>query len=535
MLPQDISLNLCVIDENNSNRTGLLKMLSNNGNIKGLFFQEHQDTKKLSQTPDIVFYLSDFITIEFDPKDKLILTLSGCNSRLQLYFQCDNDNYIFQQYVSTKIRFRKSFCNPCVYQFEPMDPSISAIPPFSTIILPQPDSQGKSLRVTMQDIEKVGLSFEPDQSIETLSADAFQKFFDSEGKINNIDEFVKELFNKNIDKTLLNQLWPLILFPDFPKKTKNERNEFIIEKREIYQKVKLQWKLLTFQQWQNFPALRSLVELLESDLISNSSLFKHFEHAINVQTIAFNILLTMYYWDNDGATYVKGMIKYLVPFINSFIYDAPTAENVTLQDKVTTVSSDEVESDIFWCFYQFYQNNKIGELIHPSNQPQLKSVFISVGGIIEAAFPELLKLLYNLHAESLDFLLDDVSGWYTTSSFFTSDEVLRLWISLISSSLSSNNFQINHYFIISLLFAFAPSFLKYNPMNNQQFLAMFDETKKQKLDLNMLLKNAQKLITIIQQRRNPKADADASNGSDVSLANNESSGAAEPQSQPEGQ
>lgn len=520
MLPQDISLNLCVIDENNSMRSGLLKMLSNNGNIKGLFYREKQEATKSSQTPDIVFYLSDFITIEFDPKDKLILTLSGCSSRLQLYFQCDNDIYIFQQYISNKIRFRKSFCNPCVYQFEPLDSSVSTIPPFSTTLLPQPDNQGQSSRVTIQDIEKVGLSFEPDPSIETLSSETFQKLFDSDGKVNNIEEFVKELFNKDIDKTILSQLWPLILFPDFTKKTKEERNQFILEKREVYQKVKLQWQLLTFQQWQNYPLLRSLVELLESDLVANTSLFEHFAHPKNVQTIAFNILLTLFYWDNDGASYVKGMIKYLVPFINSFIFDAPADDKVTLQDKVTTVDSNEVESDIFWCFYQFYQNNKIGELIHPSNQPQLKPLFISVGGILEAAFPELLRLLNHHHAENLDFLLDDVSAWYTTSGFFTCDEILRLWVTLTSFSVTSSDFQFNQYFIISLLFAISPSFLKYNPMNNQQFLKMFEETKKKKLDLNMLLKNAQKLIEIIQQRNNPSASnegasADSNNTIDV--------------------
>ena len=58
----------------------------------------------------------------------------------------------------------------------------------------------------------------------------------------------------------------------------------------------------------------------------------------------------------------------------------------------------------------------------------------------------------------------------------------------------------------------APTFLKYNPMNNQQFLKMFDETKKKKLDLIMLLKNAQKLLSIIQDRRRPNAEnIDANN------------------------
>lgn len=540
MLPQDISLNLCIIDENNSMHSGLLKLLNNNGNIKGLFYRENPETKKPLPTPDNVFYLSDFITIELDPKDKLILTLSGCNSRLQLYFQCDNDIYIFQQYITTKVRFRKSFCNPCVYQFEPLDSTISTIPPFSTSILPVPDNQGKSLRVTLQDIEKVGLSFEPDLSIDTLSADSFYKSFDSEGRVSNIDEFAKELFNKDIDKVVLSKLWPLILFPDLPKKTKDEREQFIIEKREIYKKVKLQWQLLTFQQWQNYPVLRSLVELLESDLVANSTLFEHFAHPTNVQTIAFNILLTLYYWDNDGASYVKGMIKYLLPFINSFIFDAPTDEKVTLPDQVTTVNSDEVESDIFWCFYQFYVNHKIGDLIHPSNQPQLKPLFVAVVGILENTYPDLLKLLYNLHAESLDFLLDDVTGWYTTSGCFTQEEILRLWISLISFSVSSSNFQFNQYFIISFLFAMCPTFLKYNPMNNQQFLRMFNETKKKKLDLNMLLKNAQKLILNIQQKRNPtpensetNADTNDSNGNNGATATNVV--AADAPAAPEGQ
>lgn len=85
-----------------------------------------------------------------------------------------------------------------------------------------------------------------------------------------------------------------------------------------------------------------------------------------------------------------------------------------------------------------------------------------------------------------------------------------------------------------------PTFLKYNPMNNQQFLRMFNETKKKKLDLNMLLKNAQKLILNIQQKRNPtpensetNADTNDSNGNNGATATNVV--AADAPAAPEGQ
>ncbi|OHS98433.1 hypothetical protein TRFO_35175 [Tritrichomonas foetus] len=496
MLPQDVSLNLCVIDDNNSMRPGLLKILHNNGNVSLSFYRELPETKKISQIPDDVYQLSDFTMIKTDSKDKLILTLAGSRSRCQLYFQTDNDIAIFQRYISSKVRLRNSSCNPCVYLLEPLDETVTTVTPFSSTLLPNPYPQDKPYRVSLQNLEASGLSFKSEETVEKLSAADFSKLFDSEGRVLNINEFSQSLYNKDIDKSVLGKLLQIFLFPDFTKNTQKERDEFIASKREIYKKVKIQWELTSFKQWQNYPELRNLVDLIEKDLDEYSSLFSHFQNPRNVQTITFDILLTLSMWNHDEGMYTKGMLTYIIPFINSFVKDA-TEKDVTCHDG-HVCSYDEVESDIFWCFNQFYESNTISELIRPTNQPLLKTLFLAVGRVLELALPDILQLLFQKHAYSLDFMLEDCSRWYTT--IFANDEIIRLWISAFAYSLTANTFEFHQYFAPSLLFSMAPAMIEMNPLNNEEFVRRFTALKKGNIDLNLLLKNTNKLMEMIEKK-----------------------------------
>lgn len=499
MIPQDISFNINLIDDNNVLRPGLLKMQYNNGNVSFIFYRESSETKKLSQIPESTFQLSDFITFELDPKEKLATSLSGCRARLQLRFLSDNDLKIFQQYLSTKVRLRISACNPCVFFFEPLDPEICFIPPFSSTILPF-TNQIQTHRITKKDLEIHGLLLESSSECETYSLSDFNSSLDETGKLTNISEFSMSLFNKDFDKTLLRDIWPLILLPDFTKMNKTERNEFIQKHKEKYRNVKLQWKLTTFKQWKNSPVLRSLVDLIEKDLKEHSNLFDSFEHPRNVQELCFNILLTLSLWDPDGATYTKGMVNYISPFLTSYIFDVNDDQQVILHDKSTS-AYDDVEADIFWCFYYFYIQNDISKLINPNSQPQMKELFTNVGAILEKFFPEIIQLLLQKHAQNLDFLLDDCTHWYSTSNSFTRDEIIRLWISVISYSMTSEHADLKPYFIISILFALAPSLIEFTPMNNEEFLSIFNTLKKEKLNLNLLLVNTMKIMDITKQEQ----------------------------------
>ena len=507
-MTQDTNINLCLITGNET-RKGLLKMQHNNGNVSLSFYPECVDQsksksqgKKFAQIPDYVYQLSDFTMIEMDPQDRLIVTLSGSRSRCILYFTRDYDITHFLKYIGGKVRLKTSDCNPLVYLLEPLDSTPSVVTPFSATTLPVSSSHTNKApsRVSLQRIHHPGLEFETKQPVETMTAEQYRALFDEEGRIKDMSNFPWIFYNKNVDLAVMGDLWKLLLVDDDEKKTPEEMNKTAKEReeedimnRQKYADVKRQWQLTTRRQWQNHPDLRKLVSLLEKDLIANEELFAHYSAPACVQRIAFNVLLTLSQWNWDSAEYVEGLVTFLSPFLDSFIKEAD-CETVTRHDG-TVIDVESAEADIFWCFAKFYKNNQLSDLRSPQ-QPLLKPLFIAIGYILEENFQDLLQLLYQKHASSLDFLRDDCEKWFTTC--FQASDVRRLWISILSFT---SSFQFFQCFIVSMLFSLAPSFVEMNPLNSEEFVRRFHNLKK-KLDLNLLLLNVKQLKEILGSGKN---------------------------------
>ena len=500
MIPQDITLSISSPCDNGAIQPGQLKGLHNSGNVTLSFFRELPETKKYSQFPEWVHPLGEFTMIQNDPKNSLHMTVSGSRTTIHLYFGNDVDFSIFQKYLGSKVRLRMSVCNPLVYILEPPDENITSIPPYSGTILPQPFGHStRPKRISLQMLQKKGLVFKTESDVSKLTSSDFKELFDEDGKVKDVVAFSKALYNKDIDRSLLGEIFQLLTLPDFTEKTRDQRDEFIKEKREIYKKVKLQWQLVTFNQWKNYPELREVVDLLESDLIENEAVFSHFEHPNNVQTVAFNVLLTLSIWNHDEALYSKDMFTYVLPFINSFIQDAPDENTISLHNN-EQVDTETVEADIFWCFTYFFDNNKISEILSTSNMPKMNQLFSQTGIILEKYLPELLQLLYQKHAHSLDFILHDCCKWFTTC--FQTYDIVRLWITTLSFTFTTNILDFNKFFISSLLYSLAPLFIEMNPLNSEDFINRFDLIKKEGIDLNLVLVNSEKLMEIIQQPEN---------------------------------
>ena len=510
MTTQDTNINLCLITDDETKK-GLLKMQHNNGNVSLAFYPETVDQsksksqgKKYAQIPDHVYQLSDFTMIEGDPKDRLIVTLSGSRSRCVLYFTRDHDITHFLKYIAGKVRLKNSDCNPQVYLLEPLDSTVSIVTPFNATLLPQgsPHTNKAPSRVSLQRIQHPGLEFETKAPVEKMTAEQYHALFDEEGRIKDMSNFPWTFYNKDIDLAVMGDLWKLLLVDDDEKRTPEERNKTAkereaedIENRKKYADVKRQWQLTTRRQWQNHPDLRRVVSSLEQDLIANGELFAHFSAPACVQRIAFNVLLTLSQWNWDGASYVEGLVAFLTPFLDSFIKEAD-CETVTRHDG-TVIDIEAAEADIFWCFAKFYRNNQLSDL-RPPSPPVVKRLFIAIGFILEDNFPDLLQLLYQKHAFSLDFLTNDCAKWFTTC--FQANDVRRLWISILSFT---SSFQFFQCFIVSMLFSLAPSFVEMNPLNNEEFVRRFHNLKT-KLDLNLLLLNVKQLKEILDKKGKAK-------------------------------
>lgn len=507
MIAQDTNINLCLIGEDNSTSKGLLKMQHNNGNVSLSFFPElvvdgmkgKPQAKRIAQIPDCVFQLSDFTMIEMDADDRLVVTLSGSRSHCVLYFTRDNDITHFLNYIGGKVRLKNSDCNPRVYLLEPLDSSASIVTPFLSTALPQSTNNKNKApsRVSLHKIQKPDLIFPGDfhEPVKKMSAADYHANFDENGCIKDGVDFPSIFYNVDVDLAVAGELWKLLLEPEDAKLPRSEREKKTVENRAKYIEIKRQWQATTPRQWRNYGELRDLVALLEKDLVDNKNLFSHFKNPAYVQKIAFNVLLTLSYWNLDNAAYVKDLVHFLAPFLDSYICDADE-EKVTLHDG-SVLTAEESEADIFWCFTTFYDHNSLCDLVRQSTKPLNKPLFIAIGYILDENFSELLQLLTQKHAVSLDFLRDDVSSWFTTC--YSGDDLRRLWVSVLSFS---SSFQFFQCYIVSLLYTLAGSFVEMNPLNSDEFVRRFHMLKKG-VDLNLLLHNANQILKILQDAKKP--------------------------------
>lgn len=275
----------------------------------------------------------------------------------------------------------------------------------------------------------------------------------------------------------------ILLLPSFTTMNKTERDDLKKQNYESYLRCKKIWKLTTLSQWKYFIDLRELIKIIEDDLDKYESFFSCFEHPKCVQKIAFEILLTLSYYNWDNDLYISGLVSYLLPILNGFIKDALIDCAITFKDEKVPI--DEIESDIFWCFSNFYDKNNLNDSVHPEKQPILRPVFNDSGLILSSEFPDIRSILDQKHAFSLDFMMDDFRLWFT-NCFDSIEDIQRLWISCLSFSDNSKFFQ---FFAIAIIYSLAPNISQFCVLSSKEFEIEYHKLKKQKCNLNLLLHN----------------------------------------------
>lgn len=496
---QDITISVALVLKDKEQKSGVVKIQQNNGNMILSFYPELESLtqnralpKRIAQIAEYICQMCDFKTITRNVDDKLLLTLAGTRSRCGFRFQRDEDVMTFLNCVSKRARLRTSDCDPLVYIIEPLDTVDGPLSPFRSTALPQKSTHANRCpgKESIQKVQQRGMLFSVTEPVGAISADDYRALFDDDGKIRDMEAFPDVFYNKNIDFSVMGDVWKLLLTPENATKSAQERSDEDQQNRERYEGVKRQWKITTPRQWKNDPELQELVRKLEADLQKNKELFSHFSVPGYAQRIAFNVLMTLSRWNWDGAAYVEGLVVFLSPFLDSFVKDVD-AETVTRHDG-SVVDVGVVESEIFWCFAKFYDHNHLCDLMRSNSQPLVKELFISIGYILQDNFPEMLQLLSQKHAFSLDFLSEDCSKWFTTC--FKGDDVRRLWVSILTFS---SSFQFLQCFIMSLLFSLTPALVEMNPLTTDDFVEKFAALKTT-VDLNVVLVNTKKLIRVLK-------------------------------------
>lgn len=496
MTNQDANIPISIIDGDNKS-AGLLKIQHNNGNVTLSFYREQETDpntksrtmKKYSQIPDKVCQLSDFTKIEISSNDKYLLTLSGSRSKFQIHFNNEDGFVNFFEYVGQKIHLKHSDCNPRVFLLESHDSTDQSIPPYMATVLPMPkgNQKGTPSRISKNTIQEINqkIIFEYSKPIKTMTKSEFETYLNEDGKIKENTDFPSCLFNVDLEPSIASEIWKVLLSDK--NLTKAMRDEQDKENLEKYKNLKRQWTLTTKKQWENHRELRRIVSLLENDIKENSDIFENYQNKHNVQQIVFNIFLTLSYYHWDQASYLKGMVRLIGPFLLSFVEEA--SEDGVKVTSGAVKSEDEVESEMFWAFVRFYERNNLAGMLRAAKKPVTKEIFNGVGAALEANWEPLLELLLQRQVYTLDFMRDDLSGWF--SGVFSPVDLRRLWISELAVG-EPQRFFIG--FVSAILFALAPRFVDMNPLNSEEFVRKFGLLKRE-VDMGVLLENTRVLLS----------------------------------------
>lgn len=433
-----------------------------------------QKIKKYSLTPKVKFGMNDIHQMRQDNDDVLTHSILVRNSNIYKFsFDNDKDIRVFFNYVTSKANVlyhpaNKTYVFGCHGDNSPINI-------FQDTNLP--NLKDESISPSLESNYK-GLIKKNSFTAEVLNEKDYDDLFDESGRPKDINSLREKIYNVDVDKKVARKMWFLLINEDLIKCTESERESYFLSKRETYVSVKKLWKLTTKRQWEYCSELRRNVTEIEKFILNNSKNFEHFKRPSLIQKLAFNIVLTATFYDADNADTIIKCTGFVYPLILSFVCDA-CEESVSLHDG-QTLSWDECESDIFWCFYTILENNIIS--VGPEYYTKILQ---STGGLLEKYFKEILHYLLNRKSmKTINFIKDDLCSWFTNC--FYGNDIVKLFVSIFSFP---SSFQFYQCFIVSLLYYFLGNIIFPDNYNTLKF----------DMNIDTLLRNSIKIFRISQK------------------------------------
>jgi hypothetical protein len=251
--------------------------------------------------------------------------------------------------------------------------------------------------------------------------------FDSDG------HFSGNVYNTEIELSAFEDLWPVLFNPDYAT-LKADRLASKNATYEMYGTIKRQWQSTTRRQLANSPVLVTLIACLEADLVNYAALFAGFSDPHAVQQIAFNVLMSVSFWDWTSALYGSDMLHLIFPFLDTVI--AAIESDTVRTPRGELIAIGTAEADIFWHFTTFFTGMRIGDTARPSNTPFVKPLFVEIRGALKRDYADLLQLIGSFLDNLLTWLEDEMAFWFTR--IFRGAEARRLWVS--AASVGPENF-----------------------------------------------------------------------------------------------
>jgi hypothetical protein len=451
-MSDSLTVPVAFMDENANPKLGNLTICERNDDIELSFFLALIWQSKFRFLPDLFHHLLEFSFIEIDAKDRMLINFSGRHFNVTYRFTKDSDIDAFFSFIARKVRLSPHASNPNRRLLSRAGPTHSILD-FETNIFP------KVVRPNL-------VNSAPDPPRKLSAADLPGLF----GRFS-------ELYNTDVELAAFQELWPLLFKRSLALLTPAQRMEKFEANRRKYPLLKQQWEATTRRQLANFPKLLEVITTLESDIVASSDVFAHFADPERMQQIAFNVLLTVSFWNWNSATYTRGMVHLLVPLLETYV-DALDGDNVRTP-RGDVVPIETAEADIFWHFTSFFSGVKLGNFACPSNQPFVRPLLVAVRQTLREQLPDLQQLIASRLEDVLNWIAEEIALWF--ARVFRGEELRRLWVSAAGSASLEEFFR---WFVIAVLLMIEPG----------------HDFRGRALDLNTLLVNTAALPAAAQKK-----------------------------------
>lgn len=473
MMPTDSSILVDLIDNEGNKTTGLIKvqMASEMWNISfyrqsGTMTRNGQEIKRYSVFSDCCIPICHCEKIIVE---QLKVTVKGSRINISFLFQNNDDIVRFFDYLNVKVKFESLLYLPGTFilknkknyldsVFCPLNYSFSQLP-------------NHLAPLSLKDVQIGNFIFSsPIETTRNINYESFWEMFDEDGKVKDINEFLSNIYNAELDPSIRIEAWKMGFDHSLLSLTNAERAEKYNENLQNYKIIKNEWKQTTIRQWNCSPNTQQLINDLEQ-FISEQDLSRFGDSAEKVKKLMFEILLTNSVWDKDNASCEPILLKLFVPIFNECVV-SENDDKITIVGLSNPMEYDEAGAIVMQIYDSFLKGIRYRDIFKIEKEPLIKTIFLNISTIIMNQFPPLLDLLNQKYVNDLQFIFQDLLELFLNA--FPPENMMRIWFSI-----GSRNDVIEYLssFVAVFIYSLSPAFCDQMIFQYEDFLEIYKENK----------------------------------------------------------
>ncbi|XP_025420279.1 TBC1 domain family member 15-like isoform X2 [Sipha flava] len=234
-----------------------------------------------------------------------------------------------------------------------------------------------------------------------LDQTTFYQSMDNEGRIINVDKIKNIIFFGGCEHSIRHEVWKYLL-GYYPWNSTRDQRLLIDKQQKIeYERMKVQWMNMSFDQVSRFNMYRDRKSLIDKDVYRTDRTLDFYAGEENKNLSKLHNVLMTYVMYNFDLGYVQGMSDLLSPIL-------------------MIMNSDEVES--FWCFVGFMNRvNTNFELKQTGMKKQLNDLHY----LLTTVSPKLENHLKKMDSSNMYFCFRWLLVLFKRE--FVHSDIMRLW------------------------------------------------------------------------------------------------------------